>query len=136
VGDSSLVDRARRTLERYGPQLGQVARVMPLMLSNIAVWHAGAPQVVIAGAPGADDTIALERVVARTYVPGLIQIPLASSGPGADLAARLPWLGAMSARDGRATAYVCRDFACREPVTEPEPLERQLGERSGPRIIT
>ena len=136
VSEPSLVDRARRTLERYGPQLGQVARVMPLMLSNIALWHAGAPQVVIAGASGADDTAALERIVAKTYVPGLTQIPIASSGPGVDLAARLPWLGAMAARDGRATAYVCREFACREPVTDPEALERQLGEDAGRRIIT
>jgi uncharacterized protein YyaL (SSP411 family) len=27
---------------------------------------------------------------------------------------------------GRATAFVCRDFACREPVTTPEALAGQL----------
>ena len=64
--DPALGDAARRTLERYGPGLGQVARVMPLMLSNVALWHGAAPQVVIAGVSGADDTLALERVVAGT----------------------------------------------------------------------
>jgi hypothetical protein len=29
-------------------------------------------------------------------------------------------------RDGRATAYVCRDFACREPTTDPETLKTLL----------
>jgi uncharacterized protein YyaL (SSP411 family) len=131
VSDTTLLDRAKRTLERYGPHLGEVGRVMPLMLSNIAIWHGGAPQVVIAGPPDTDDTRALERVVAKTYAPGLLQIPRASSGDGGSA---LPWLSAMSARDGRATAYVCRDFTCREPVTDPSALQRQLAE-IGPRRI-
>ena len=132
VSDAALIDTARRTLERYGPQLGQVARVMPLMLSNVALWHAGAPQVVIAGSPGASDTHALEQAVSRVYVPGLIQIPLPPAGAGEALGSRLPWLAAMSARDGRATAYVCRDFTCREPVADVARLERQLGDITGP----
>ena len=30
--------------------------------------------------------------------------------------------------DGRATAYVCRNFYCEEPVTEAEKLKKQLGD--------
>jgi uncharacterized protein YyaL (SSP411 family) len=28
--------------------------------------------------------------------------------------------------NGRAAAYVCRDFACRQPVTSAEALEQEL----------
>jgi uncharacterized protein YyaL (SSP411 family) len=31
--------------------------------------------------------------------------------------------------DGRATAYVCVDFVCQRPVTEPEALRAQLERR-------
>jgi len=31
--------------------------------------------------------------------------------------------------DGRATAYVCRQFACRAPTSDPDELARQLGVR-------
>jgi uncharacterized protein YyaL (SSP411 family) len=33
----------------------------------------------------------------------------------------------MALRDNRPTAYVCRDFTCREPVTTPAALDDVLG---------
>jgi uncharacterized protein YyaL (SSP411 family) len=44
----------------------------------------------------------------------------------AAIAGRLPFVGSMTLRDGRATAYVCRDFACRQPVTDPAGLAAEL----------
>ena len=38
----------------------------------------------------------------------------------------MPFVGPMQMRDGRATAYVCRAFTCREPVTDPSALASQL----------
>jgi uncharacterized protein len=109
--------------------------VMPLMLSNVALWHSDAPQVVIVGQRDAADTATLEVTLARTYAPGLIHIPITPGGVPGALASRLPWLGAMTARDGRATAYLCRQFACQEPTTEPETFARQLREAAGARLI-
>jgi uncharacterized protein YyaL (SSP411 family) len=45
-----------------------------------------------------------------------------------DLSRLLPWTKDLRRRDGRATAYVCRDFACQAPATTPEDLARQLAE--------
>ena len=42
------------------------------------------------------------------------------------LAARAPWLADMRAVDGRATAYVCEEFACQAPVTEASGLRTLL----------
>jgi uncharacterized protein YyaL (SSP411 family) len=32
--------------------------------------------------------------------------------------------------DGMGTAYVCENYACKLPVTDPAQLEQQLAERS------
>jgi uncharacterized protein YyaL (SSP411 family) len=132
---STLTDRAGRTLERYGSGLGRVARVMPLMLANAVLWNAPALQVVIVGTRGAADTRALEAVVAAKLLPWAVQVPVSPGEPQQALSHSLPWLGAMTPRDGRATAYVCQSFACQAPVTDPAALERQLDDAGTPRVI-
>ena len=42
------------------------------------------------------------------------------------IAALLPWVAAMKMVGGRATAYLCRDFACESPTTEAGELAKLL----------
>jgi len=121
LGDRTFTDLAARTLERYGPHIGRAVRVMPLMVANIALWHGGATQVVVAGPAGDAGTRALEAEIARQHMPWAVTIPLSDS-----TRTTLPWLKAMAPRDGHATAYVCSDFTCQAPVTEPAVLREQL----------
>jgi uncharacterized protein YyaL (SSP411 family) len=133
VNDTTLIDRARRTLERYGPQIGRAVRVMPLMVANVARWHAGGTQIVLAGPEG--DARPLERVVAARYLPWAIVVPLPVGEAGARLARRLPWMGAMTSRNGLPTAFLCSHFTCQEPETDPEAFDRQLAAAAAPRRI-
>jgi len=133
VGDEALVARAGRTLERYGTQVGRVTRVMPLMVSNIARWHAGPVEIVIAGVDD-PDAYALEPEIARYYLPWAVQVPIRSEAERAGLT-RLPWLQAIAVPEGNAAVYVCRDFTCRAPMTDTETLTRELDELASPRRI-
>ena len=60
----------------------------------------------------------LERVVRDEFRPHLV---LAGGEPDG-----VPLLEGRDPVDGRATAYVCEQFACRAPVTEPDELEALL----------
>ena len=134
TGEASYADRARRTFERYGAHLGQVARVMPLMVANLTLWHGRRSEIVVVGRRETEDFRALEAAIAATYLPRAVVVPVDASA-GAAALARMPWLQAMTARQGKATAYVCHEFTCREPVTDSAALAAELDEVSAPRRI-
>lgn len=46
---------------------------------------------------------------------------------------RLPALHSMTPQDGVATAYICQDFTCSLPVTDPQELRRLLLDESSKR---
>jgi uncharacterized protein YyaL (SSP411 family) len=126
VDDGEARRKVERTLGRYGERAGRAARVIPMMLAGLSTWHAGATQIVILG----DDTEAapLRAEAARHYLPFAVMMPVPVT-PGdrqRALAAVMPFIGAMQLKEGRATAFVCRDFACRQPVTTVEALAAEL----------
>jgi uncharacterized protein YyaL (SSP411 family) len=108
---------------------------MPLMVSNLVLWHAPPSQVVLVGTPGSDDLQSLERVLARHYLPAAVTIVRPSGQADAAIAQLLPWLAAMDVVNGRAAAYVCQNFTCQAPVTDPAALDAALNGLSAPRRI-
>ncbi|HEX9784069.1 MAG TPA: thioredoxin domain-containing protein [Opitutaceae bacterium] len=128
-GDERRLDLARRTLEAFAGTWQRAPHALPAMLAALADWLHAPRQVVLAGTPGADDFTALERVVRERLLPGVVLLA-ADGGEGqAWLAGRAPWLAGMQPVDGRAAAYVCEDFSCRLPVTEPDELRKLLDTR-------
>jgi uncharacterized protein YyaL (SSP411 family) len=99
---------------RYAPAFGHL-----LGAADLAIR--GAVEVALVGEPDAPDFAALRDELARHYLPALVL----AGGPPRD-ADRIALLADRPTRDGRATAYVCRDYACEQPVTDPATLAEQL----------
>jgi hypothetical protein len=93
-------------------------------LCGLAFHLAPPNEIALVGDPAAADSRALLEVVFGAYRPHQV---VALAVPGDEAAARIPLLSQREARGARATAYVCRGFACREPVTNPQALTAQLG---------
>jgi uncharacterized protein len=123
VEDATWADRIERTLRLFGMRLEQAGRAVPMMAAALSTYLAGLQQIVIvegeAGAGG------LERAVATRYLPFAVTLRVASERQKA-LAGSLPFIAAMRPVEGAAAAYVCRNFACRQPVTEPDELSEEL----------
>jgi uncharacterized protein YyaL (SSP411 family) len=83
-------------------------------------------EVSIVGDAGAAGTQALLDVCAAGYRPHQI---IAFGEPGQE-PVTVPILEGRGLIDGQATAYVCIDFVCQRPVTEPEELEELVTGRS------
>jgi uncharacterized protein YyaL (SSP411 family) len=82
----------------------------------------GPREVAVVGAPDSDRTRALHRVALRSTAPGAV----VALGGGPDDSPEVALLAGRPLMDGRPTAYVCRQFVCDAPTTDPETLATQL----------
>jgi hypothetical protein len=83
-------------------------------------------QIAIVGAAGDASREALERAAAACFLPFAVVVPVEPGERQQRLGAVAPFITAMRTLDNRATAFVCRDFACQAPTADPEELARQL----------
>ena len=114
--------RAHRTLAAFRPQWSR----LPQMLCAFELALAPPRHVVLAGDPGAADFRALAAVCREQLGPSRALAGLDGGPAQAWLAERAPWLAALVPQGGRATAYVCENYACQAPVTTPAALRQLL----------
>jgi uncharacterized protein len=95
------------------------------LLGAVDFYVSSPAEIVIVGETKAADTTALIERVHEHFRPNKVLI----CAPEADDRARraIPLLEGRSRLDGRATAYVCRNGACKIPVDNPDALAEQLG---------
>jgi uncharacterized protein YyaL (SSP411 family) len=125
TGDPRMAEKIEKTLGAFGERLTQMGRAVPMMLAALSTYHAGVPQIVVAGPGERQDTIAFLDALKAMYVPAAVTLRV-DPGHHDAMSRILPWIESMAMRDGRATAYVCREFACQAPITDPSMLRAQL----------
>ncbi len=119
-------ESAARTVQAFTDQLSRAASAMPQMLCALMATQASPRQIVIAGPPDDPATRALLRVARTPFQPHRLLL-LADGGPGQQwLAERLEFLRTVAPVDGKPAAYVCENFTCQEPTTDPEKLRALL----------
>jgi hypothetical protein len=112
-----------RTLESLRPLVSRAPAAFGSLLLAAELAESPPQEIAIVGAPDDPATGALLSVVrSRMRVSPVVQVA------PADRASSLALLAGKTARDGKPTAYVCRNYACQEPTTDPEELARRLGD--------
>ena len=117
TGEASYEDHAVGVLRLAGALAPRYPQGFGHLLQALDFHLAPVQEVALVGA----DTRALERVVRAAFRPHVVL----AGGDGAD-AGGVALLEGRTPLDGRAAAYVCHGFSCRQPVAEPDELASQL----------
>jgi uncharacterized protein YyaL (SSP411 family) len=121
TGVGAYRDAAEGAMRTVVPYVARYATGFAQWLSAMDLALSSAIEVAIVGSPDDAATGSLLAEVHRGYRPN--QVVSLAVDPAAST---VPLLADRVALDGRPTAYVCRGFVCRLPVTEADALAAQL----------
>jgi uncharacterized protein YyaL (SSP411 family) len=121
VGDAGYRTRAEEILRLYHDEAAKNPFGYAAYLQAFELFVEGPTEVVVVASAGAAAGEALWETVAGVYLPHHV---LVTAEPGDE--APLAPARDRPAIDGRATAYVCRNFTCAPPVTDPGALRPLL----------
>jgi len=111
TGDHALRTAAQTSVESAALVATGAPRFAGWTLAAAEALLAGPAEVAVVGEVGG----AMHRAALALTTPGAVVV---AGQPGSDV----PLLADREAIDGKPTAYVCRDFVCALPVTDPEQL--------------
>jgi uncharacterized protein YyaL (SSP411 family) len=101
---------------------------MPQMLTSIDFALEPPRQIVIVGEPDSEDTRRLLEVVGERFLPHKILL-MTGSQETPVLGKAAEFYGSLERLEGKATAYVCENYACRLPTNDPAVLASILDSR-------
>ncbi len=122
TGEATYRRKAEEVLKLLAPATAKQPAAFGHLLQALAFYHSPSPELAIVWPEGssADDAALLIAESRRRYRPNLVL----AGGPEGE--STPPLLRERKAVDGQPAAYVCMNFSCKAPVTDPSALGKEL----------
>jgi uncharacterized protein YyaL (SSP411 family) len=124
--DKQMGDRGRKTIDAFATTLSHFPSAMPQMLVALDYSLSKPRQIVITGKKDASETKALLKEAHRHFLPKTMLLFADGAEGQKYLGEKNEAIRAMSMLNGKPAAYVCENFTCKAPVTDPEQLAKLL----------
>jgi hypothetical protein len=112
-------ESAERTLAAFASRLALAPVAIPQMLTACEFLLGDPREIILAGRRDSAEMRALLRELHARFVPSRVVMLVDSPETQRALAASIPSVVSMNPLEGRASAYVCRNYTCQLPVWEP-----------------
>jgi uncharacterized protein YyaL (SSP411 family) len=125
TGDTRWQKQADRLLLALSPKVLRYPAGYTQLLQGAAWLLESSREIVIAGTPETPSFNAMLAVANESYAPESVFI-LHPTNASAEVVKLAPYVEWMRPQKGQATAYICQDFSCQNPLTDPQEVKRQL----------
>jgi uncharacterized protein YyaL (SSP411 family) len=128
TSDKEFLQGADHIFAAFSNEANQLPSAHSQLMSALQRGVGPSLEVVIAGESGAEDTETLIATVREMYVPHAAVLLVPPGEKGAVIRRLAPFAEGYTPVEGKAAAYVCLDFSCQLPTTDPAKLTALLEE--------
>ena len=125
--DRELEARAETIFKTFSGQISQLPNACAQALIALDFAFGPAKEIVLAAEADAPETKQMLNSIYRRFIPNkIVAFHPAQAKEAKEIISLIPFLESQLPLEGKATVYVCTDYACKFPVTTVENLEKLL----------
>lgn len=117
TADPELERKAEAIGQAFSRIVGQAPAGYTMLMSALDFTIGPSSEVVIAGDLQADDTMDMLKALRKEFIPN--KVVILRPNEESEITRISDYTKSLLSKGGKATAYVCRNFSCRLPVTDP-----------------
>ncbi|KGK98695.1 thioredoxin [Methanococcoides methylutens] len=126
TGNNELGKKAYEIMTAFSGTISAIPIGYTQFLSGVNFILGPSSEVVIAGDLNSEDTKLMLSQLHKEYFPNKVVMVKPSGTEGNAITRIAEYTENIVMKDGKATAYVCRDLSCKEPTTDPEKMMQLL----------
>ena len=117
TGRSDLEEKAEKLISAFSEQIKQMPSGYTQFLVSVDFGIGPSSEVVLVGVPGAEDTMEMLQALKKRYAPNQVILFRSSDEKFPEIDTLVGFAKDYVSLNGKATAYVCRQSACKSPTT-------------------
>jgi len=121
-----FIGQASKTLHTFSAQLHQSPGSLAYMLLAVDFLLGPRREIVIAGDAGSDDTKQMLKLTRSRFLPNTVVLFHPTGQAGEDIEKIVPFTASQKPINSKATAYVCENYTCKQPINNIKDLEKVL----------
>ncbi|OPX86312.1 MAG: hypothetical protein A4E53_03222 [Pelotomaculum sp. PtaB.Bin104] len=118
TGDEALTETAEKLVGAFADEVKQAPHGYPHFLIGVDFLLGPAREIVIVGEAEDPWVNKMLQTVCRKFLPDAVVVFHPFGTAGEDIEKIAPFLKEQRPIKGKATAYICQNYACQAPVTE------------------
>ncbi len=119
---------ATNAIRAYGKQIGQIPRAFPKSLMTVDLLLRGPVELALVGQADESNYQALRQGINSNFIPYRIIAYKHDDHPDSSH----PLLMGKTLVNNQAALYICKNFSCQAPITDPQDIELALAGRLEP----
>ncbi|MHC4307540.1 MAG: thioredoxin domain-containing protein, partial [Planctomycetota bacterium] len=131
TANTDFEDKANKIMLAFSKDVGSAPSGYTQMMVALGFGIGPSYEIVIVGNPESEDTKDMLNSLGKHFIPYKVVLLKRADQETADITRIAEYTEYHSSFDGKATAYVCLDFACKMPVTNTEEMLKLLNVSSG-----